>query len=36
MSDERAGHTVLSADPRAVPDSGIDQISVLGTASLPF
>ena len=36
MSDGQAGHTVLSADPRAVPASEIDQISVLGTAPLPF
>jgi hypothetical protein len=35
MSDERAGHTVLSADPRAVPGE-IDRIEVLGTSPVPF
>ena len=36
MSDERAGQTILSGDPRAVPATDIDQIEVLGTAPLPF
>ncbi len=36
MSDERAGHTVLSADPRAVPAGEIDRIEVLGTSPVPF
>ncbi len=36
MSDERAGQTMLSADPRAVPAAEIDRIEVLGTAPLPF
>lgn len=36
MSDEAAGRTLLSADPRAVPAAEIDQIEVLGTAPVPF
>jgi hypothetical protein len=36
MSDERAGHTLLSADPRMVPAAEIDQIEVRGTAPMPF
>jgi predicted amidohydrolase YtcJ len=36
MSDEDAGRTLLSADPRAVPAGDIDQIEVRGTAPVPF
>jgi hypothetical protein len=36
MSDERAGRTVLTADPRAVPAAEIDRIEVLGTAPVQF
>jgi predicted amidohydrolase YtcJ len=36
MSDEAAGRTVLSADPRAVPAGQLDLIDVLGTAPVPF
>ena len=36
MSDEAAGQTQLSADPRAVAPDAIDQIEVLGTAPAPF
>jgi predicted amidohydrolase YtcJ len=36
MSDEGAGHTLLSADPRSVPPDGIDKIQVLGTSPAPF
>ncbi len=35
-SDPQAGQTYLSADPRAIPASEIDQIEVLGTAPAPF
>lgn len=36
MSDEEAGRTLLSADPRTVPAAEIDQIAVHGTAPVPF
>ena len=36
LSDERAGRTLLSADPRTVPAGQIDQIEVRGTAPMPF
>jgi predicted amidohydrolase YtcJ len=36
MSDERAGQTVLSGDPRTVPAAEIDRLEALGTAPLPF
>ena len=36
MSDEGAGRTLLSADPRTVPAADIDQIEVHGTAPVPF
>jgi predicted amidohydrolase YtcJ len=36
MSDERAGHTLLTADPRAVPAAELDRIQVVGTAPAPF
>lgn len=36
MSDEGAGRTLLSADPRTVPAPDIDQIAVHGTAPVPF
>ncbi len=36
MSDAAAGLTLLSADPRTVPASEIDQIEVLGTQPAPF
>jgi hypothetical protein len=36
MSDEAAGRTRLSADPRTIPVAEIDQITVRGTAPMPF
>lgn len=36
MSDPSAGHTLLSADPRAVPPAQIDLIEVRGTQPRPF
>lgn len=36
MSDEAAGRTLLSADPRTIPVAEIDQITVRGTAPMPF
>jgi predicted amidohydrolase YtcJ len=36
MSDEAAGCTLLSADPRSIPVAEIDQIEVHGTAPVPF
>ena len=36
MSDSHAGETLLSADPRAIPAAGIDQVEVLGTNVRPF
>lgn len=36
MSDEAAGQTLLTADPRAVAPDDIDQIEVLGTSPTPF
>ncbi|HVB41510.1 MAG TPA: amidohydrolase family protein [Streptosporangiaceae bacterium] len=36
MSDESAGTTLLSADPRVVPDDDLDQIEVHGTDPAPF
>jgi hypothetical protein len=36
MSDELAGQTILSGDPRAVPAAEIDRLEVQGTAPLPF
>jgi predicted amidohydrolase YtcJ len=35
-SDEQAGRTFLSADPRAIPASQIDLVEVRGTAPVPF
>ena len=35
-SDERAGRTRLTADPRAVASEDIDAIEVIGTAPVPF
>jgi hypothetical protein len=36
MTDPAAGRTLLSADPRAVSASEIDQVTVLGTEPMPF
>jgi predicted amidohydrolase YtcJ len=36
LTDETAGQTLLSADPRAIPAATIDQIEVLGTQPEPF
>lgn len=36
MSDEVAGQTILSADPRLVPAGQIDQIEIHGTIPAPF
>ena len=36
MSDEAAGRTLLSADPRSISVAEIDQIEVHGTAPVPF
>ncbi len=36
MTDEAAGSTVLSADPRSVPADQLDAIDVLGTAPVPY
>lgn len=35
-TDEAAGRTVLSADPRAVAPADLDRLEVLGTAPVPF
>jgi predicted amidohydrolase YtcJ len=36
MTDESAGHTILSADPRTAGPDELDQIEVLGTSPVPF
>lgn len=35
-SDETAGHTELSADPRTLDPAELDQLAVLGTTPVPF
>ena len=36
LTDESAGQTLLSADPRTVPATDLDTIEVRGTSPLPF
>jgi predicted amidohydrolase YtcJ len=36
MSDDAAGHTLVSADPRTVPADRLDDIEVLGTQPAPL